>query len=195
MRTHCIRLLGAVVLALISGPALGQSHESNIRDALVEAIPTWWQVVTLESNEIDLNALDDASEPKNPAAETSVVTGSPKPGAMSAEMMASHIFSAEIELTEDLFEPIRSEGGAALVNAIMSAGTRLQVSGRFGGDDGEPVLLDQSGLESLGRPIDEFETVAYVLGSVEADAFLESLSAARADGTLSKLMNDEGDEL
>lgn len=187
-------LIAVVLAALINSPVMAQDNAvsgDDIRAALSENLPSWWQITRFESRDYVPPSAPDGRDPKNPA----VLTSDGKPRQQSTGQDATHEFAADLELTETLFEENYSEGGATFVEELMPSGARLQITGTYGAARENVLQLDQAGLDTLGRAISDFEGNALLLGSPEADAFIEGLEAARVSGTLSKLMNDEGDEL
>lgn len=187
-------LIAAALAALIHSPVMAQDNAvsgDDIRAALSETLPSWWRITRFESSDYTPPAVEDGRDPKNPVE----LTSDGKPRQQSTGQGATHEFAADLELTDDLFEEDYSEGGATFVQELMSSGARLQVTGTYGAARENVLQLDQAGLDTLGRAMSDFEGNALLIGSPEADAFIEGLEAARVSGTLSKLMNDEGDEL
>lgn len=205
----------AVLTVFLSQSAVAQdllAPERVVRAETAAGLPDWWQLQDFEITEIGGEDLTTRNTGKVPNVAVAVpvapeapvdapVTG--KPGLAAAPLPTEQFvaFRATIELTQDLYEPLYSMDGAAFVLGIMEPGLTLEVTGTIGlagsGDDIEfgAVMLDQAGLETLGKPMSEFEQPAFVAGSDEAAAFLDEAEATRAEGMFNKLMNDDGDEL
>ncbi len=194
MKMTRLSLIFAALLSLFGAQAMAQvatTSSDDIRVALTEALPDWWVIESFESNAAEPSSATDDTDSKDPA----TLTSTTKPRHRALDPAVTHVFTADVELTQDLFEASYSEGGATFVQEIMPSGARVRITGTYAGTRSEPIQLNQDGLATLGAPLDGFDTTAYVLGSTEADAFLETLEAARVRGTFSKLMNDQGDEL
>lgn len=194
MRSILHALTIAALAGVLAAPAQAQDSavpSDEIRAVLVETLPGWWRVTSFESADYVADVADEGRDPKNPV----TLTSSSKPPHRGTGFEATHSFAADIELTETLFEENYSEGGATFVEELMPSGAQLHITGTYGAARDEVLQLDQAGLDTLGISLEDFEGNALLLGSPEADAFIEELEAARVNGTLSKLLNDEGDEL
>lgn len=170
-------LFAAIAFVLVSiGAAHAQSASADaMESALRDHLPEWWSITSFEVTE------------REPVAAVS----NAKPG--TAPAAAPAVFAATLELAEQTYIDGYSLGGAAFVDEGMAPGLTLRITGTIA-RDGE-VVVNEAGLDDLGRPLSDYETQAYVIGSPEAEAFLEEQANARADGDVRKLLNDEGTEL
>lgn len=168
----------------LAAPAMAQNAD-EMRGALEAHLPDWWSVTAFEV---------ESARVAPTATSTETVM---KPGATPPATSGRRAFTATIESTEQLYDPAYSLGGAAFVEAVMPAGEVLHISGAIfpNAEEGERVTLDQEGIERLGYPIDGFDTQAFIIGSEEAEQFMAEHEAARAEGDMRKLMNDEGTDL
>jgi len=211
------RLVSATIAAflLVAASACAQeparSSDNAIREGVAESLPDWWRITEFEVSDQEQPAETvepaDAVEPvgKGPgaAAMGNVAEGevSDKPGAIVPGAATAPRFAATLELTEQIYEPLYALDGTAIVQPIMEAGDQIGITGyALSQDDAvfaDPgdIHLDQEGFVDLGRPLDAFDMPALVLGTPEADEFLASRDAVRAEGTMRKVMGDAGEEL
>ncbi len=181
--------------------------ESAVEAKIAASIPGWWRLDDFAITSVGDEELSARPASKVPSAASMptdpMAPGSGKPGAITATGTVDQVasFSASLSLVREIYEPLYSMEGAAFVMEIMGPGANLGVTGTIGiigsGSDAtfSAVTLDQVGLEAIGKPLDEFEQPAFVQGSEEAEAYLAEQAAARAEGTINKLLSEEGDEL
>jgi|GEM_PF-1540805 len=211
------RLVSVTIAAffLVAASACAQeparSSENTIWDGVAESLPNWWRIAEFEVTQPESSAEADepaaAVEPsgKGPGApaidNTADGAVSDKPGAIVPGAATAPRFAATLELTEQIYEPLYSLDGIAIVQPIMEVGDQIEITGyALSQDDAvfaDPgiIHLDQEGFVDLGRPLDAFDMPALVLGTLEADEFLASRDAVRAEGTMRKVMGDTGEEL
>ncbi len=182
-------------------------EEGSLQGAVANAIPAWWRIEHFEVLEEDAGA--PPTEPsaaavpagKTPEDEAEVVDDeAPKPG-MTQPADPSLRFAATLELTRSIYEPLYSLDGTAIVRPLMEEGDRIDVTGyALNGDqaaftDPDAIHFDQEGIAAIGRPLDGFGMPALVQGTDEAEEFIASRDAARAEGMLNKVVGDSGGEL
>lgn len=201
------RLTAAVFAAVlsISAGACAQETTSTAgepRDMVAAELPGWWRITTFTVTENDESAdgasnapAPRASKDPAPASASNEVPG--KPGAAPPAPAEVTVFAARLELTEAIYEPLYALDGTALVRPMMDAGVGLELSGwiTVGGAGEATVTFDQAGVEEIGKPLDAFDLPTVVFGTEEADAFLSSRDAARAEGTMRKILGNSGEDL
>jgi len=204
MATPRLVLLAALAPFLIVLPAAAQDlgvSESAVRSEVAETLPDWWQLNTFEIVGVGSDIIAPAPSGKVPG--PAVTNGGNEGGKPDASPMAGQTaaFNASLRLVEEIYEPLYSLDGTAIVRPIMEGGFEIDITGSVGisgdGDAAEfgVVHFDQGGVMELGRPLEAFDLPALVEGSDEAAAFLAERDAARAEGTLGKMMGDTGEEL
>jgi len=186
--------------------------ENQVRSEAEASLPAWWELTDFEIADFGGAELAVRSTGKVPGPQPLVplapvapldTPDTGKPGAGNAPLTTEQVvvFSATLRLTEELYEPLYSMDGAAFLSAVMGPGLSLDVTGTIGvagsGDEAQfsSVFLNQNGLDTIGKPMTEFDQPAFIEGSDEGEAYLEAAAIARAEGTMNKLMSDEGEEL
>jgi len=208
IRTFLTSIL--VTLSFAAAP-VGYAQDMLATDQAIRAhaessLPAWWQLQRFQISDVGGEELFPvvrgkgvAIAPLAPASDSAAGKGEATLAPLPVEQVVR--FTARIALSEEIFEPAYSVEGTAIVTGIMSPGMVIDVTGALGlagsGDEVQfgALMLDQGGLELLGKPLDAFDQPAFVEGSDEATAFLDAQSAARAEGAMNKLMSDEGEEL
>jgi len=201
-------LQAAAAILLVGQVACAQEapgDDAALRSAVADALPAWWEVVSFEVTErAEVEAPTDEPETDSPTGKIPrMVVGTEAGGkpTSAANDGAALRFSAIIELSQPIYEPLYSLDGTAIVRPLMEAGEQLELSGyTLSGDEmvfADPgiIHLNQEGLGDLGRPLDAFGADALIDGSDEAEAFLAAREDARAEGMMNKVVGDEGDDL
>jgi len=204
------RLALPIIAALLAVVPASCAQESAASDPAVRAhvageLPAWWTVQRFEVIEREDGMPLPASPGKGPELAPAAGTSSPasggKPGAGQNADARVIYFTATLELTDRIYEPLYNFEGTAIVRPIMEEGDRIDVTGSLTitGEGGAATYgnlhFDQGGLVDIGRPLDGFDVPAVILGSEEADAYFAERDTARAEGTMRKIMSDTGEEL
>ena len=177
------------ILAGLMGPSFAQTPD-EIESAVEAAIPEGWS----------LSRFTLLDEPPAGAADTGgKIVGAAIDGAgASATKLPEDTpageavyFGGALVATDMIYEPLYAIDGMAIVRPLFEEGFEIPVTGTFNGE----VSFDQGGLSQLGRPLGSFDIPALIEGSDEAEEFLEGRGAATAEGTMGKLMNEDGEPL
>lgn len=165
---------------------------TDVRNAVEQAAPNGWRLenfTILETGAVAAPEPEPANGKAPPAPPVGLSEGAkPAPQAPAAEATR---FSATLVAVARIYEPLYALDGHAIVRELFDAGLEIPVTGSYS----DKVVFDQSGIEDLGRPLDGFDLPALVEGSAEADTFFAGRDEARAEGTMNKIMADEGEEL
>jgi hypothetical protein len=203
------RFVVAAFVALLAMVPASCAQETDVgsatlEGAVAEALPDWWtadEVMAVEAGEMSEAPVPPRGNGKVPMPAPAGTAGG-KPGALATGRGETMPFTAVLHLTDRIYEPLYSLDGTAMVQPVMEGGDSIEVTGtvRVTSADGAPttyadVSFDQQGLLALGRPLAAFDFPTVIYGTDEAQAFLESRDAARAEGTMRKLMGDTGEEL
>jgi len=185
-----ILLTGLAILLGLAGSAFAQ-NSGDVEAAVEAALPQGWSLSRFA-------ILDEppagAIEPGGKVVGAPIDEGGVADTKLPDEPFNSDViyFGGALAATEAIYEPLYALDGMAIVRALFEPGFEIPVTGAF---DGSDVRFDQGGVAQLGRPLGGFDVPALVEGSAEAEEFLASRGAATAEGTMGKLMNEDGDPL